>query len=422
MPNVKTVRNSKNSGMRFGLFLTPSYFHESLAWNTEGHDAIGATAMSMVDSAASSKLKGILGGQDASEVAGWSHKIEQTLDWTKAIHFLPQDSDWACGVSPQAAEHSCTRGHCLERALRHFYTQATRGDLNDPKNVMVDETGFTDADAIRLLIGLMGDLVQPLHVGFKSTDFGRNIMVRVPDRPGFPSSIISLYDLWDDKLIHQSINNPYNPSAWWSGWTHIRSLNPSIVQAEKDRWGQKGIDSIEDWVKDSAEFACNHIYTNPVTKERFDLNQRADNPILIQPDVYNIWERDMKERILIGGVRLGLLLNGILASKDTPAASKLRRGSAVNDPASNTASDIIETFDDLDDRGEHAASSRGRKAPVVGYNAGFVNAGILFAVVLIVLIAYKAGATSSAAAYHGTKTQIVEMVGPNAKALNSHRD
>ena len=412
----------KNSGMRFGLVLTSLCFHGSFSWNTEGHDAVGATAMSMIDSAASSKLKGILGGQDASEVAGWSHKIEQSLEWTKSLHFLHQDSDWACGVSPQSMEQSCHRGHCLERALRHFYIQATRGDLSDPKNTMVDDTGLTDADAIRFLIGLVGDLVQPLHVGFKSTDFGRNIMVRVPDRPGFPSSVISLYDLWDNKLIEHSINNPYNSNAWWSGWTHVRSLSPAIVQAEKNRWEQKGIDSVADWVKESAEFACNRVYSNPVTKERFDINQSPDNPLIIQPDVYSVWERDMKERILIGGVRLGLILNGILASKDTPAASKLRRGSAVNDPSANTASDIIETFDDLDERGEPANSSRGKRSPVVGYNAGMVNVGILFAVVLIVLIAYKAGATSSSVAFQGAKTQIVEMVGPNAKVLSTHRD
>jgi len=407
--------------MRFGLVLTPVYFQSSSAWNSDGHDAVGATAMSMIDSAASSKLKGILGGQDASEVAGWAHKIEQTLAWTKPLHFMSQDSDWACSIS-SASESTCAKGHCLERAIRHFYAQATRGDLNDPKNSLVDETGFTDADAIRLLIGLLGDLVQPLHAGFRSTDFGQNIMVRVPDRPGFPPSVTSLYDLWDNKLIHQAINNPYNPSAWWSGWTHVRTLNPSIVQAERVRWEEKGIESIADWIKDSAEFACKRVYSNPLTNERFDISANPGNPIIIQPDVYNVWEREMKERILIGGVRLGLILNGILANKDAPAASKLRRGSAVNDPSANTASDIIDTFDDLDERGEHVMKSSSRKAPVIGYNAGFVNAGILFAVILIVLIAYRAGATSSNAAFHGAKTQIVEMVGPNAKVLSAHRD
>jgi hypothetical protein len=406
--------------MRFSFAsLIPVYFDYSSAWNSDGHDAVGATSMSMIDSSASSRLKGILGGQDASEVATWAHKIEKSVEWTTKLHFVAQDDDWVCGVTSSTLRQSCPGGHCLISAIRHFYTQSTRGDINEPKNAMDDPSGFTDADAIRLLIGLMGDLAQPLHVGFKSNDFGRNVWIRTPDRPGSPSSIVSLYDLWDRTLIEQAINNPYNPSAWWSGWTHIRSLNPSVVQAEKIRWEEKGIDALDEWVKESAEFACNRIYTNPLTKERFNLAQGSDNPISVPQEVYNIWEREMKERILIGGVRLGLILNGILNSKDVPAASKLRRGSAVNDKSKD---DIIEIFDDLDDRGENTGPSKSKRSPVVGSNAGFLNVGILFAVILIVLIAYKAGATSSTSGFPATKTQIVEMVGSSSKLSGSHRD
>lgn len=405
--------------MRFGYAIIPVYVGVSSAWNSEGHDAVGATSMSMIDSSASSRLKGILGGQDASEVATWAHKIENSVEWTKNLHFVAQDDDWACDVSKKSLQNSCMNGQCLSSAIRHFYAQSIRGDMKDPKNAMDDPSDFTDADAIRLLVGLMGDLAQPLHVGFKSNDYGKKVWIRLPDRPGFPSSVITLYDLWDRKLIEQTINNPYNPSAWWSGWTHIRSLNPSLVQSEKMRWEQKGIDCVEEWIKESAEYACNRIYTNPLTNERFNLAQGSDNPINIPQDVYHIWEREMKERILLGGVRLGLVLNGILNSKDAPAASKLRRGSAVNDDSHD---DLIETFDDLDERGENTGGSQSRKSPVIGYNAGVVNVGILLAVLLIVLIAYKAGATASAPGLLVAKTQIVEMVANNAKMSGSHRD
>ena len=408
-------------GMRFSLVVISTSLEYSHAWNTEGHDAVGATAMSMIDSAASSKLKGILGGQDASEVASWSHRIEQSVEWTKSLHYLAQENDWACKSPSSSSGSTCPQGHCLSSAIRHFYTQATRGDLNDAKNVMVDSAGFTDADAIRFIIGLVGDLAQPLHTGFKSNDFGKKITVRIPDRPGFPSAVTSLYDVWDNQLIDHAVNNPYSPNSWWSGWTHVRSVNPSTVEHERKVWEQKGIDAVEDWINDSAEYACKRVYSNPLTSEKFALVDDPSNPLNIPLNVFTIWEREMKERILISGIRLGLLLNDILVRKDAPAASKLRRGSAVNDPSAVNAVDILETFDDLDDRGNEV-SPRSKTSPVVGYNAGFVNVGILCLVVLIVLIAYKAGATSSSVTFRGTKTQIVEMVGPSGKKLNSHRD
>jgi hypothetical protein len=287
---------------------------------------------------------------------------------------------------------------------------------------MSDETGFTDADAMRFIINLIGEVGQPLHAGFQSNGFGRNVYVRIPQRPGFPESVVSMYELWDKTLVDGAINDPYNPNFWWSGWTHYRSLNQGIVAAMKRQWEEKGIEVVSDWINESAQYACNYIYTDPVSKERHSLNRGKDNPIPISLDIYAMWEREMKQRILIAGTRLGIILNAILASKDGAGGAKLRRGSALGDTKVDIG-ELTDVFDDIDDRGNvQSGTSTKKKKLVVGYNAGMLNIGILAAVVLLAVLAIKfAGGSSNNASIKEAKTQIVEMVS-SGKVLNVHRD
>jgi hypothetical protein len=408
--------------MRIGsLVAIVATFAPSLeAWNSEGHDAIGSVAMSLLESSSSSRLKSILGGEDASEVGNWAHRAEESVAWTKQLHFMAQTDTWSCSASLNFESSSCSKGHCLEGAVRHFYRQITQGEVDKTKNLMTDDTGFTDADAVRFIINLIGDLSQPLHVGFGSTGFGQNVYVRIPPRPGFPDSVVSLYEVWEGTLIDGVINNPYNPNFWWSGWTHYRSLNPEVVANIKKEWEEKGIDAISNWIDESAQYSCNKIYSDPITKHRQHLDGGKGTPIEISLDVYAIWERDMKERILVAGTRLGIVLNAVLANKEGAGGSKLRRGSALSESKIDIV-ELTDVFDDIDDRSTSKANPKHTKL-VIGYNAGMLNIAILGVVVLLAVVAIKVGGTSSSSpSIKEAKSHIVEMVS-SAKVLNVHRD
>ena len=144
--------------MRFSVILAVSGGHLVNAWDRDGHDAVGGTAMSMLDSGVSSKLKAILGGEDASDVAGWGHKVEGSLGWTSGIHFMPQLHEWVCSAPDRSDSAVCPSGRCLEVAIRHFYRQLTRGEEVHGVNVMNNDADFTDADALRFLINLVRKL------------------------------------------------------------------------------------------------------------------------------------------------------------------------------------------------------------------------------------------------------------------------
>ena len=396
------------------------------AWDKEGHDAVGGTAMSMLDSSASSKLKGILGGEDASDVAGWAHKIESAYGWTQPVHFMAQISDWECKTPDSASSDVCKDGRCLETSIRHFYRELIRGESIPGKNVMKDDSGFTDADALRFLINLVGDLGQPLHVGFKSNNFGKDLYVKLPG--GLPigsGEVVSLFELLDSRISYNIINNPRNPNFWWSGWTHVHNMHPLTLENERKRWQEKGIDAVADWIQDSAEFSCKKVYSDPNSGEKFTFSNDRNAPTELSMMTYRLWEKAVSDRILLAGARLGILLNAILSNPDAPSAAKLRRGSAVIAEKANDAAELVgNVFDDLDDRtdiGGKTSRSSPRK-PVTGYNAGLVNIGILAGVVfLVICVVWFPGKRTHDLKV--AKSHLVEMVGPHAKhVMNSHRD
>ena len=401
------------------ILLLPAY-----AWDKDGHDAVGGTAMSFLDSAASSKLKGILGGEDASDVAGWAHKIEQSLGWTASTHFMPQADDWSCKPASVNSKGACEHGRCLDSSIRHFFRQLSRAEAIEGVNVMKDEADFTDADAMRFLINLVGDTSQALHAGFKSNEYGKNFFVKLPQ--GMPigaGETVSLFELWDSTISQNMINNPYNPSFWWSGWTHVRNLPQGVVEAEKKLWTEKGIDAVTEWLGDSAKFACDKIYTDPSSGKRITFSTDRKNPTEISHMTYRLWEQAVRERILIGGLRLGILLNAILLNPDAPSASKLRRGSAVVDDS--VKADILKNvFDDLDERGnaKQAQKNNGKKA-ILGINAGLFNVGVLAVVALIVFVIAKLNSGANPSSIRVAKSNIVEMVaGQSKRVLNTHKD
>lgn len=141
--------------MRISLTITSVSIASVMAWDRDGHEAIGGTAMSMLDSSTSSKLKAILGGEDASDIAGWGHTVESSLPWTSNMHFMPQITDWDCKVPNRLDSKVCQDGRCLEVAIRHFYRQLTRGAEIQGLNVMKDDADFTDSDALRFLVNLV---------------------------------------------------------------------------------------------------------------------------------------------------------------------------------------------------------------------------------------------------------------------------
>merc|ERR1719230_2484236 len=142
---------------------------------------------------------------------------------------------------------------------------------------------LTDADAVKYLINLVGDLHQPLHLGFDEGDHGRNITV------SFRGKQVSLFDLWDKEITQAVIKD--GPGFWWSGWTHVQRVR-SEYEMDSSRWKQSGAAMFDKWAEESARFACEDVYTNPVSGRRISEEAKDQGGIFkVHPALYERWKQ-----------------------------------------------------------------------------------------------------------------------------------
>mmetsp|Transcript_129783 Transcript_129783/g.225550 ORF Transcript_129783/g.225550 Transcript_129783/m.225550 type:complete len:389 (-) Transcript_129783:58-1224(-) len=289
--------------------------HLTLAWDKDGHEAIGMTTMSALQNGPTAQVKRLMGGKDAVDVAAWAHKVNKKYPWTSELHFQKQPpATGKCGGANLT--YYCPDNRCLVNALKHFYGRLVGKDY--PPIDWGTGVKLTDADCVKYLITLIGDLHQPLHLGFEDSDMGRNFTVLFRDKQ------MSLYELWD-KALTQAVMAE-NPGFWWGGWTHVQRTR---TEYEKDngQWKQDGMALFDTWADESAKFACEDIYKNPITGKL--LSEEAKNGVFrVEPNLYEAWKREMFSKMLVAGARTAIVLNSILQLRE---AGNLHSGTAVKE-------------------------------------------------------------------------------------------
>jgi len=295
------------------------------AFDMDGHDAIGQTAASAMDQEAVRGMKRLLGGQDASDVAGWGHQVDDTYPGVTKLHFQAHDSEWCGAVEGRKA--ACEDNICLLQAIKHFYGKilADEGRKIDYPAIdyrKVEPSGkltFSDADAVKMLINLIGDMHQPLHVGFAADDNGKSVKV------DFQGKQMSLYDVWDTAI--SEMVRTQESGFWYGGWTHVRSISGQF-QKDKETWKKEGaMKAFDVWFEEQARFACDKAYKHPVTGKALAGPAAEASPARIDRNAYQAMKQNWLNQLLIAGERTAIVLNDIL---DAAEAKKLSaRGGVV---------------------------------------------------------------------------------------------
>jgi len=218
-------------------------------------------------------------------------------------------------------------------ALKHFYGKVVSDEGRTMDFPQIDygkvNAGltFSDSDAVKMLINLIGDAHQPLHLGYAGDDMGRNIKVTLQGKE------TTLYELWDGEMI-RSIMSEGKGSFWWGGWTHIQNVRDKF-EAEKKAWAEEGAFArFEKWVKEGNQFACDRAYMNPSSQAK--LAGGPQMAINFGDSTYSAIRQDILDQLLLAGARTAIVLNDILSIQD---ASKLNKGSTVNKAIGDSSED-----------------------------------------------------------------------------------
>lgn len=298
--------------------------HKCTCWNDKGHQAIAMVTASALGSNIAPILKRLMGPHDVVDIANWAHEIEKDYSATAPLHFLFHPGPQSQCNHVEINDVNCPQGQCIVRALQFFYNKLKgqpKPAVPATTRELIPGIQFTDSDAVKFIVNLIGDLHQPLHVGFADDRGGQNISVshwktnRVREQT-------TLYQYWDSDYI-QKVSSQ-RPDFWFGGWTHVNTLPSGKFAALEKEWNDEPeatrSNLFEKWASESLSKACSSAY-----KDIHD-----DSPIVSGHEISTAYDSQIfavfKEQLLTAGARTAIVLNYLLADRDL---LKLRQGSGL---------------------------------------------------------------------------------------------
>lgn len=153
-----------------------------LSWGKTGHRVVGELAYQKLSAKVQKKVKAILGFESMAEASLWPDRIKSDPKLRRKyskMHYLsvPKKKKWK-NISYDKKDNILKSLAMFEKELKSKKTSP--GDQKI---------------ALRFLIHLMGDLHQPLHLGFKKDEGGNKIKLK------WFGKKTNFHAVWDEHLI-----------------------------------------------------------------------------------------------------------------------------------------------------------------------------------------------------------------------------
>lgn len=241
----------------------------SYAWGVLGHRIVGEIAYSYLSVKAKKNIALLLGNESMAMSSNWPDfiKSDPQYNYLYNWHFL--------NVPPSLAE-----AEFLKYISNDTATNAYRKIMfleKELDNKVTDKA--TKAMYLKLLIHIVGDIHQPLHLGHLDDKGGNNIKVTWFNDPS------NIHQVWDEKLINfQQL----------SYTEYVKSIN-FTTPSEREAWQKQ---PLSDWMYESYQLA-DKVYADIHQDDKLSYG-------------YNFkYIAILNKQLLKGGVRLAGILNEI---------------------------------------------------------------------------------------------------------------
>jgi len=191
----------------------------SFAWGPDGHRIVAKIAYTQVNQAVKDSIAKYLNGASMEEAANWMDEVrsDKAYDFQTPWHYINIDK----GV-PYNPNDSNNIVWALNKVIRELKDRSHYSKAQ----IEVD---------LKILIHLMGDLHQPLHVGYASDRGGNDVKVY------FDATSFALHRVWDSEIIKDEVlNHP-------ADWAKLSQFTPEELKQIKK------IDVVE-WMTESRSF------------------------------------------------------------------------------------------------------------------------------------------------------------------------
>ncbi len=237
------------------------------SWGQKGHDTTCYIAENHLTPVTKAAVESILNGKSIVYYSNWLDNASNTPEYkySKTWHYKNIDADETYDNAPLLESGD------VVRAIR-FQVATLQDDQATPEQKSI---------ALKMLIHLVGDIHQPMHMGHRNDLGGNRWNVKFFGAPG------NLHSTWDSKLPEAAHK--------WSYTEWQQQIDRATPSEERDITGQG---TPEKWGEET--------YT--VAKKIYETTPQDSN---ISYEYIAEWTPVIEEQFLKGGLRLADLLNSI---------------------------------------------------------------------------------------------------------------
>ena len=252
----------------FSLFFLP---FSAGAWGLLGHRIVGQVAETYLTPKAREKIRQILGTETVAMAANWADfiKSDPSYSYLSPWHYIDfKEDSLTYPVMQQYLEKDTT----MDAYTRIVFL------VRELKNKQLPR--IKQQFYLRLLIHIVGDVHQPLHVGRSEDQGGNTIKVQWFNDP------TNLHNVWDEKLIGLQLLS----------YTEYAAVINHPDKLQVTAWQRQPVSK---WIFES--------YT--IARQLYDEIRQPDQRLSYRYNFDHL--ATVNEQLLKGGVRLAGLLNEI---------------------------------------------------------------------------------------------------------------
>ncbi|XP_020096861.1 endonuclease 4-like [Ananas comosus] len=272
------------------LFLSISPPWEAEAWGKEGHFMVCKIAEGYLTERTSAAVADLLPASangDLAAVCSWADEIRFHYRWSSPLHYINTPGVCTYKYSRDCHNSKGVVDMCVVGAINNYTEQLySYGDSTSSYNL---------TESLMFLAHFVGDVHQPLHVGFEADEGGNTIIVHWYRRK------TNLHHVWDVSIIETAMRDFYGDNLT----TMIDGIKMNITNGwshDVDHWENcpnKRATCANSYALESIHLSCNYAY-----KDVEQDSTLGDEYFFSRYPV-------VEKRIAQAGIRLALILNRI---------------------------------------------------------------------------------------------------------------
>jgi hypothetical protein len=241
---------------------------------------------------------------DLPQAATWADVIkkqDKSYSWSKALHYT-NTAPWAKTYTAD----NCHKGRCVVTAIANYTKRVSEGSQAQR------------GESLKFLAHFVGDIHQPLHVGFKR-DYGGNKI-----KGSFLGKPTNLHSVWDFDVLAKRLQTDFKQDGMKGFAAHLAARikkQPARASAwvrckqPAEATSMQTSSCPVEWAKESAVLASQIGYkdrTGKVIKQGFQFGE-ADYVALVPL---------IDHQLMKGGARLAAVLDSALKCNGVEKASR----------------------------------------------------------------------------------------------------